>query len=220
MKNFSKELILLIILVVPYVYLAMAWDELPQTVPTHFDLSGKPNDWSDKSALLILPGAMSLLVYGLMYFAPRLDPKRKIKQMGDKYYTLRLIMTTFISALMVYVLIISKEGMMKNPGTLLALLGGFFAVMGNYFQTLRPNYFIGIRTPWTLENETVWKKTHTLSGRVWMVGGLLIIITALVIHTSTGQFIAFASLMSLMVIIPVVYSYIVYRREKKLMEMH
>ncbi len=220
MKNFSKELILWIILAIPYVYLAIVWDELPQTVPTHFDLRGNPNDWSDKSVLLILPGAMGLLVYGLMYFAPRLDPKRKIEQMGDKYYTLRLIMTTFISALMVYVLIISKDGMMKNPGSLFALLGGFFAVMGNYFQTVRPNYFIGIRTPWTLENETVWKKTHTISGRVWMVGGLLIVITALLIHTSTGQFIAFASLMSLMVIIPVVYSYIIYRHEKKMMEMH
>lgn len=155
-----------------------------------------------------------------MYFGPRLDPKRKIGQMGDKYYALRLIMTTFIAAIMVYVLVVSKDGTMKNPGTLLALLGCFFAVMGNYFQTVRPNYFIGIRTPWTLDNDVVWKKTHTFSGRVWMAGGLLIIITALLIHHITGQFIAFASLMSLMVIVPVLYSYIIHKREKKMMEAH
>jgi len=219
MKTFIKELVLWIILIIPYVYLAMVWSELPQTVPTHFDLRGNPNDWSDKSSLLILPGAIGLLVYGLMYFGPRLDPKRKIGQMGDKYYALRLIMTTFISALMIFVMVTAKMGVI-NPGALLALLGAFFAVMGNYFQTVRPNYFIGIRTPWTLENEVVWKKTHTLSGRVWMAGGLLIIIAALLIHQTTGQFIVFASLMSLMVIVPVLYSYIIYKREKKMMEAH
>lgn len=220
MKNFIKELVLWIILIIPYVYLAMIWSELPQTVPTHFDLGGNPNDWSDKSSLLILPGAIGLLVYGLMYFGPRLDPKRKIGQMGDKYYALRLIMTTFITALMTYVMVIAKAGTIENPGALLALLGGFFAIMGNYFQTVRPNYFIGIRTPWTLENESVWKKTHSFSGRIWMAGGLLIIATALLIHNNTVQFIAFASLMSLMVIIPVVYSYIIYKREKKMMQPH
>ena len=57
------------------------------------------------------------------------------------------------------------------------LIGLLFAFLGNYFKTIKPNYFIGIRTPWTLENEEVWKKTHLIGGKLWFVGGLLMALT-------------------------------------------
>ena len=57
------------------------------------------------------------------------------------------------------------------------IIGLLFAFLGNYFKTIKPNYFIGIKTPWTLENEEVWKKTHLIGGKLWFIGGLLMALT-------------------------------------------
>jgi uncharacterized membrane protein len=89
-------------------------------------------------------------------------------------------------------------------------------MLGNYFQTVRPNYFIGIRTPWTLENEQTWKKTHRLGGRLWMAGGILIVFISFIIRSNNALAITFAIILSVMVIVPIVYSYIEFQKEKKM----
>jgi uncharacterized membrane protein len=88
-------------------------------------------------------------------------------------------------------------------------------MLGNYFQAVRPNYFIGIRTPWTLENEQTWKKTHRLGGRLWMAGGILIAILSLIIWNNLAIAITFGVILSVMVMVPVVYSYLEFLRLKK-----
>ena len=166
MNKYFKEPVLWALMVLPYVYLATIWSELPDRVPTHFTIDGTANDWSNKTTLLYIPGALCLGIYLLMLVVPILDPKRKIQQMGDKYYTLRFIITLFISLISTYILLLSK-GDLNNPKILLGLLGALLAVSGSLFKTISPNYFLGIRTPWTLENEQVWKK-NTLARRSHM----------------------------------------------------
>jgi uncharacterized membrane protein len=94
-------------------------------------------------------------------------------------------------------------------------VGGLLAVIGNYFQALRPNYFIGIRTPWTLQSEQVWKKTHKLGGRVWMGGGILIAILSFLIHGNEASGIVFGTLLGIMVLWPVLYSFTEFRKESR-----
>jgi uncharacterized membrane protein len=89
-------------------------------------------------------------------------------------------------------------------------------MLGNYFQTVRPNYFIGIRTPWTLENEQLWKKTHRMGGKLWVAGGVLIAVISIFINNNTALAITFGAILSIMVIVPVVYSYIEYLKAKNL----
>jgi uncharacterized membrane protein len=101
---------------------------------------------------------------------------------------------------------------------LFALIGALFAMLGNYFQTVRPNYFIGIRTPWTLENEQVWKNTHRLGGRLWIVGGFLIAILAFFINNNHLFSIIFGVIISLIVIVPVVFSYTEFKKEKNTLD--
>ena len=127
--------------------------------------------------------------------------------MGAKYYTLRFMLTLFFSVLATYLLYLSNAGSLKNPNLLVALIGVLFAVLGNYFQAIRPNYFIGIRTPWTLENEEVWKKTHRLGGRLWIACGLLIAVISFIIRNNLALAITLGAILSVMVIVPVVYSY-------------
>jgi uncharacterized membrane protein len=101
-----------------------------------------------------------------------------------------------------------------KPAFIFAFIGILIALLGNYFQSIRPNYFIGIRTPWTLENETVWKKTHRLGGRLWFGGGLIIIILTLILGNNKAIAITFTSIIAILVIVPIVYSYFEFLKQK------
>jgi uncharacterized membrane protein len=213
MKKFLQESALLILTSLPYFYLAAIWKDLPDTVPTHFGLDGTADDWSSKTSLLFIPGAIGIGIYLLMLILPALDPKGKLRNMGDKYYSIRFVMTLFMSLISAYTLYLSNEGSLKDPNVLIGLLGGLFAVLGNYFPAMRPNYFVGIRTPWTLENEEVWKKTHRLAGKLWVAGGILIILAAFFIKSNTALEIIFGSVVTVIVLIPLVYSYTEFKAE-------
>jgi uncharacterized membrane protein len=214
MNKYLKESVLWVLIVLPYVYLAVIWPKLPGQVPVHFNLRGEADGWSDKNFLLILPGALGLVTYILMLVVPVLDPKKKIALMGKKYYSMRFMLTFFLSALAIYLIYISKVGNIKSPNFLTAMIGVLFALLANYFQAIRPNYFIGIRTPWALENEQIWKKTHHLSGRIWMAGGILIAVFSLFIRNNSVLVIMFFGVIAIMVLVPIIYSYNLYLKSK------
>lgn len=215
MNKYFKEFILWAFIILPYVYLATIWNELPAQVPTHFNIDGVADDWSAKTTLLFVPSLLAIGIYCLLLIMPLLDPKKRIQEMGDKYFTLRFMLTVFFSILSTYLLYVSKEGELNNPNILFALIGSLFAMLGNYFQTIRPNYFIGIRTPWTLESESVWKKTHRLGGQIWITGGVLIVMFAFFMSNRYLFAIVFGIIICLMVIVPVVFSYTEFQKAKK-----
>lgn len=215
MNKYLKESVLWVFIVIPYIYLATIWNKLPEEVPTNFGLDGVANGWSSRSTLIFIPGALGIGIYLLMLIIPVLDPKKKIQQMGEKYYSLRFMMTFFFSLIIINILYAINKGNINNPNMLFALFGVLFAMFGNYFQTIRPNYFIGIRTPWTLENEHVWKKTHHFGGRLWMAGGVLIAILAFLINNKQLFSTVFGVIIFLIVIVPVVFSYKEFQCENK-----
>jgi uncharacterized membrane protein len=214
MNKHIKESILWVLILLPYLYLATLWQQLPDKVPIHFNYEGTADGWSGKTFLLFIPAGLGALIYFIMLVLPLIDPKKVIQQMGTKYTALRFMLTVFFSLLSVYLLYVTKEGNMKNPSLLIALIGILFAMLGNYFQAVRPNYFIGIRTPWTLENEEVWKKTHYLAGRLWMVGGILLSILSFIVNSNMALVIIFISMVVVMVLIPVVFSYVAFKKIK------
>ncbi len=215
MKNSVKETILLVFVVLPYLYLATVWQQLPERVPTHFDLEGHVNGWSSKTFLLFFPGILGLGIYLLLLAVPILDPKKKIQLMGNKYFIFRLGLTIFNSLVIIYVLISASKGTLQSPSFILVAAGGLFAFMGNYFQTIRPNYFIGIRTPWTLESENVWRLTHLLGGRLWTAGGILIVILSLMKLNEKVFLISFGLIVATLVLIPIGYSYVIFQKEMR-----
>ena len=200
----------------PFIYLATIYNSLPQEVPIHFNWKGEADDWADKTMLFLLPAGLCLFIYFLMLIVPAIDPKKKIQQMGSKYFDLRLILTIFISILSLYLLYVTKEGSIENPNIMVSLIGFLFLLLGNYFQTVRPNYFVGIRTPWTLENEQVWKKTHSLGGKIWVAGGVCIVFLGFLVNNITVMLIVFFSLVLIMIMIPIIYSYIEFKKENSL----
>lgn len=208
MKKIVREIVMLVMISIPYIYLFLVWENMPETIPTHFTINGEADDWSNKNVLLYWPGILCAGTYLLMLVIPLFDAKNKLKHMGEKYTILRLIFIFFFSVLSTYFIHVSNEGNLSAPNFLIAILGALFLFLGNYFQTIKPNYFIGIRTPWTLENEQVWRKTHRLSGKLWFIGGMIIIVLSFLVTNNNFLAIAFGCVLAVMVLVPIIYSYL------------
>lgn len=211
--NARKEFPLLCIVVLPFLYLAFIYTSLPDIVPTHWNIEGQIDGRGSKQLLWIIPFATSFLGYVLMSIVPKIDPKKQIKQMGAKFYQLKFIVVLFLTVLGLYILYATKQESMSNPNILLILIGVFFTALGNYLPSVKPNYFVGLRSPWTLESATVWKKTHRLAGRLWVVGGIAVIVASLLLPQSQNLVVFFV-ILGVITLIPLIYSYVWYKQEK------
>lgn len=213
--NIKKELPILVIVLLPFIYLAYVWNELPNNVPMHWNIEGEVDRYGDKSELIMIPFLLPLLVYMIFLVAPKIDPKNKLNKMGGKLSTIKFLLTTFMSILALFIIYTAKNESLTNPNYIFLMIGVLFIILGNYFKTIKPNYFIGIRTPWTLENETVWKKTHKLGGKMWFIGGLFVVLSSLLVETQIN-FTLFIVITAIITIIPVAYSYLKFQNLKKI----
>jgi uncharacterized membrane protein len=209
----KKELPLIGIVLAPFVYLAIIWNMLLDKVPTHWNYKGDVDKWGDKYSLIALLFLLPVLTYVLMLVIPKIDPKNKIELMGGKYYQLKFILVLFMSTLAFIILHISVNQSTSSPNLIFIPIGVLFIALGNYFKVVQPNYFIGIRTPWTLENTEVWKLTHNLAGKLWIAGGLIIVITSLTITKSIFIYF-FIGTTAIITLVPVIYSYIKFKELK------
>ncbi len=168
------------LLAAPFLYLALQWDKFPERIPIHWNIHGKIDRWASKPfGLLILPVA-NVLGWSLLRFIQHIDPKIGRMTNEERFRILKVfqilriaIMTLFgVWCLQMAIALgypVSMNSFAFNGCLLL------FIVIGNYFATLRPNYFVGIRTPWTLENPETWRATHRTGGRIMVFGALLLI---------------------------------------------
>ena len=213
MNKFFKEFILWILILLPIIYLITIWKKLPEVVPTHFDMDGVANGWSHKYILIILAVGLGVGFYLLMLALPALDPSKNIKKMGSKYYNLRFLLTIFTTILTTFILYTSNGGTFKNPNLILMFIGVFLAILGDFMKTVKPNHFIGIRTPWTMASDHTWKKTHQLGGPIWVVGGIIIAVLPFIPPLKSSITMVMLILIAIMALVPTVYSYFVYKNE-------
>lgn len=211
--TFKSEIPLLVITIIPLPYLAYVWNTLPESVPMHWNGSGEIDRYGNKSELIWVTLSLTFLTYILLLIIPAIDPKKKLAQMGNKYFMIKLTLLFCLTGTALYIIESARNASLLNMKFFFTLIGFVILVFGNYMKTLRSNYFIGIRTPWTLENENVWKSTHHMAGILWFAGGVIIIITSLAINIDY-LFPTFFTILILISIIPAVYSYIEYRRLK------
>jgi len=202
---------------VPLLYLAIVWSSVPAIIPIHFDLNMKPNRTAGKSELWIptlILAACSLLVYVVMRNINKIDPKRVSAAPPSSAFTrLSLVVVVFISVLnLLLVMTCTSNGHMP-VALFMPVMGLLFACIGNYLPALKPNYFAGIRLPWTLSSESNWKKTHQLAGKLWFWGGLCFAFISLFLPTAAGVPVLLATII-IMSVIPGVYSYRLFAKEK------
>ncbi|PZR27197.1 MAG: hypothetical protein DI535_11115 [Citrobacter freundii] len=216
MKKIMKKIVWLFA-AAPVIYLIIIWKSLPAKVPMHFDLQGTPDRYGDKtelwgSAALML--VVSIGSYLLVTNIHRIDPKRYAKEMQDKYDKIGISVMIFLSVIHFFVIYSAAHSSFAlPPGMIFAAVSILFAILGNYMYNIKPNYFVGVRLPWTLASDDNWKKTHNLAGRIWFIAGIVMAILCLVLPALPAMILFFAGL-AVMIIIPIIYSYQLFIKEK------
>jgi len=218
MDKFLKKIAWLII-IAPPVYLFIVWNKLPEKIAMHFSLKGVPNGYGSKNDMIlvtILLTGVATAIFLLLPLAYKIDTKKTAVENKATLLRLAFAITLFVS--FVSCLIINGATMANTGLNIRLVFGGIgllFCIIGNYMHNIKPNYFAGLRLPWTLENEENWKKTHLLAGKLFFAGGLLIAIICLLTPLIIS-IILFVIITITITIIPGVYSYRLYKKQKTL----
>jgi uncharacterized membrane protein len=193
---------------------AYAWPQLGSTVPIHWGLGGQPDGYAPKaSGLLLLPALAlltSLLVAGLLKLDPRKD------HIAESMPAIRTVLVGiagflgFVHALMLHAML--GNGTLPERAMFVAM-GALFVAIGSALPGLRSNYFAGIRTPWTLQSERVWERTHWIGGRAIAASGLVVAVSGLLLPSAWAIGV---SILALVVgtTVPVVLSYHYWKDER------
>lgn len=207
----------LIIWLLPAIYLLSIYGGLPQTVPVHYGLSGSVDRYGNKSEFLttsIVLMGVSALVYLLLKFLPAIDPKKKVRYGEGTFQKLALGIVIFIAALNICIMYATAHRGFDVGKLIFPLAGLLFVFIGNMMNSIKPNYFAGVRTPWTLENEDNWRATHRLASRVWVIGGLIVTVVTFILPARAGS-IVFMCGVAVLALIPVIYSYIYFKKHRQ-----
>lgn len=213
MKTLKNDWLIWTIILAPYILVAWFWNRFPEMVPTHFGLDGKPDDYSSKIVGLIIFPGINMVMYFLFLVLPKIDPRRKNYELfPEKYRVIRLGIHSFMSYLLVVTIFYSLG--YRFDISLMVLYGIMilFLILGNLMGNIRNNFFVGVRTPWTLSSEEVWTKTHRLTAKLWVASTLItMVLIAILPHPE----IVFGVYIGVIAIVPIVYSYIEYKKQNR-----
>ena len=173
-RNKNKVILSSIVVLLPMVIGLLIWNQLPKDVATHFGFNGQPDGYSSKEfAVFVLP-LIIFVIHLFCIFAVSTDPKSK--NINDKMYSIVLWICPLVSVFICNCIYGYTLGFIKNIGFITGLLlGTLYIVLGNYLPTVKPNYTVGIRVPWTLNDQDNWYHTHRFSGKCMVLGGVLLI---------------------------------------------
>ena len=206
-----------------------AWSRLPDRVAVHFAFDGTPNGWGSKAELLLAGPVLLLVLWGAFAALRHFDPKVRSQAQAVKAEPdaaearleeesahggrQAILLAAMVLLLVAHAAVVAQAaGLLSNPGRPLALaVAGFFIVGGNFMGRVRPNWVIGIRTPWTLSDDVVWQKTHRLAGRSMVAAGLVLVPLCLLLDARHLPY-ALPTLLALALLPPVVASYVLWRR--------
>ena len=214
MDKFLKRVIWLFI-IAPAAYLAIVWNTIPQKVAMHANLKGEVDRYGSRNELItmtLILIVVNVAIYLLLPQVYRIDPKRYAAENKSRLYRIAFAVSVFISGVLCLLIYSSiHENFKLSTRFILAGVGLLFAVIGNYMYNIKPNYFAGIRLPWTLHNDENWRKTHLLGGKLMFGGGLLIAVICLFTSFYLSMIILF-SILSLIILITCIYSYNLYKK--------
>ena len=190
-----------------------AWPRLAPRVPTHWNVRGVPDGYSPRLFAVLLVPVVIVVLNGMFRALPRIDPRRvNYDKFRDTYWLFANTVCLFLLGVHVLVIASGLGYPVAMSRLLPAGMGLLFIVLGNYLSRVQPTWFVGIRTPWTLSSDAVWRKTHRTGGITFVVAGLVMVGAAFLSPTVNWIVLGIAVLGA--VIVPVVQSYVLWRREQ------
>ncbi len=207
-QNKTKLIITSIVILLPVIIGLILWNDLPDTIATHWGVNNEADGFSSKSFAVLGMPLILLALHWVCIFGTKLDPKHR--DINHKMLTLVLWICPVLSLLVSAVVYLTALGKAIKVGLIVIMfMGLLFIVIGNYLPKCKQSYTMGIKLPWTLNDEENWNKTHRFAGPLWVIGGVAIMATA--IFESP---IVFLVIVGVMVITPVVYSYLHYKNNQ------
>ena len=207
-KSKLKIIISSVITLLPMIFGFLVWDRLPENVATSFGWNGEITGYSSKMFAVVGLPAILTFVNLICIIATSADPRRK--NINNKVFSIVLSIVPVCSLLCGICIYANALGYKISVESIMPVfMGVLFLVLGFILPKCKQNYTIGIKLPWTLHDEKNWDKTHKLAGKLWICGGIIMIVSGLFNLTFIFVTIIFA-----LVIIPTVYSYLLYRKQK------
>jgi len=201
------------LLIAGLIFTWIVFNDLPAEVPIRWSFQGEPVQFRPKWPWAFVGPAVGLGVWVLLLGLRAVDPRRGHYEKFDETYWLLLnVMGVFFFLITILTQLWALGLGVAMPRLILGSIGVLFMAMGNYLPRLKSNWWIGIRTPWTLDSERVWRETHRVAGRAFVIGGLAAVIGSVL--PAPLQTVVSVGGLVLAATVPVVYSYLAYRREK------
>lgn len=222
MKKTQLILLQAIVSMTPIFYYLSIWKQLPESVPVHYDSSFQADSYGSKSDMLLLLLFMFAITVGVSLLTLNLnkfDPKKRYENNLSLIIKISWVIVVFMTLLSGYI-VYSTQNFSTNssahftPNYIVSIVALLFTFLGNYMNNIKPNYFIGFRTPWNLEDEDNWRQTHHLASKMWFFGGLLMFLLSITLPINFVLFTMIGLLIPL-VVIPLYYSYSLFRQKQK-----
>jgi len=207
--------IVLLFALSPVIYLLIVWNSVPETIITRFNFNEPETKEITRQTLLvssIVNSAIAAALYFLLRNLRRVDPKVKSDTPVAGFNRMGLSATVFLILLNYFVILSAIHSWEISQNILFIFFGLLVAVLGNYMYNIKPNYFAGIRLPWTLNDENNWRQTHHLTGKLWFSAGIILALISWFLPDAALKPV-FIVVMVLIVLIPGIYSYRLFKRK-------
>lgn len=209
-NNKFQSLVSSVVILLPILFGIIVWDKLPEKIATHWGPDGNPDQFSSKLFAVVVLPVIVFAIHWLCLLVSRLDPKNE----GQHKKILGLVfwICPVVSLLCSAFTYANAFNIEFNIGSIcIAFIGLLFIIIGNYMPKTKQNYTIGLKIPWTLNDEANWNATHRFAGKLWVIGGILILPAAfLPITVLPWVLVVIIPLVAL----PVIYSGIYYKNHK------
>ena len=203
-QNKGKMILTSILILLPILLGLLLWDRLPEAIPTHWNMNGEADGWSSKPLAVFGLPAFLLAIHWLCLLVTASD--RKNEKQDAKVAGMIIWICPAISLLTCVAVYATALGMEPNMTNLpFLLMGAIFVIIGNYLPKCRYNYTIGIKLPWTFASEENWNATHRFGGKVWVIGGMMLML-GIFLPVSWKVWVMLGSIVVL-AILPAIYSW-------------
>jgi uncharacterized membrane protein len=191
----------------------LVFERLPERMPSHWSASGEVDGYTSRTVGAFLLPVVALAIWGLLRFLPRIDPRRQNYQKFQGMYDLLIVAVIgFLCVMHLGILAFSLGYPIAVDRLIMASVAVLLIVLGNLLPRARPNWFVGLRTPWTLSSDRVWERTHRAGGYVFLAAGLTMLGTVLLVPAYAFHVVTGAAVFITLFVLG--YSYFAWRQER------